>query len=171
MLDCSVASVIRSVGGIWNSHINLTQTFPFSDSKKDIFYTLLYRKIPYLHISSHQSSKFYCILMHLRIFCPLNGSKKEGSVKSVSNAKHLLFLLSHSEARGIFSSSERVLSWHVEQKNPKPPLVDCDGWLSFFVKSWGKKSENSKRLDKGFLEVSQTLFHSRICVPTGYVYI
>lgn len=45
--------------------------------------------------------------------------KKEGGVNSVSNAKHLLFLLSHSEAQGIFSSSEGVLSLHVEQKKAK----------------------------------------------------
>lgn len=90
--------------------------------------------------------------------------KKEGSVKSVLNAKHLLFLLSHSEAQGIFSSSEGVLSLHVEQKKkPKPPLVDCDGSLSFLI-SCVKKSENSQGLEKGFLKVSQTHFHPKICI-------
>lgn len=141
VLDCSVASVIRSVGGIQSSHINLTQTCPFSDSKKDIFYTLLYRKISYLHISSHQSSKFYYILMHFGIFCTLNGSKKEGSMKSVSNAKNLLCLFSHFEAQGIFSFSEGCCHYMLNKKTPKPPLVDCDESLSFFVQSCEKKGK------------------------------
>lgn len=137
VLDCSVASVIKVLVGF--RVVVSTWLRLFSDSKKGIF-TLLYRKIPYLHISSHQSSVFYYILMHLGIFAHWMDLEKEGSVKSVLNAKHLLFLLSHSEAQGIFSSSEGVLSLHVEQKKKTKTTLGRLWWISvFFDKLCEKK--------------------------------
>lgn len=145
VLDCSVASVIRSVSGIQSSHINLTQTFPFSDSKKDIFCTLLYRKIPYLHISSHQSSKFYYILMHLGIFCTLKGSKKEGSVKS-SQMPSTCYSSSLTLKHRVFSVLQRGCYHYMLNKKNQDHLWWIAMDLCLFLLSLVKKSEYSKGL-------------------------